>query len=224
VIPYIRQRGGDVKLFVLTHPHLDHVGGAESVLEALTPAVYWDGAYLSPNRAYRASLAIAERNGIEWRRVRPGDEMRIDGVLFRAMAPDSTWTMAQDDPNNASTVIMVEYGSVRFLLTGDAEIPEEEWMRERWGDTALRADVLKSGHHGSKTSSGSGFLDAVNPRVAVVSVGAGNTYGLPSPSVMESYARRGTFIMRTDELGSIVVTTDGRRLRVAGSDGAWIVP
>jgi competence protein ComEC len=156
--------------------------------------------------------------------VHPGDEMRIDGVLFRVLAPDSAWTLAQDDPNNASTVVMVEYGSVRFLLAGDAEIPEEDWIRQRWGDTALRADVLKSGHHGSKTSSGGAFLDAVGARVAVVSVGAGNTYGLPSPSVMEDYVRRGMFVLRTDELGSVVVATDGRRIRVAGADAAWIVP
>lgn len=224
VIPYIRQRGGDVLLFALTHPHLDHVGGATSVLDALKPKMYWDGAYLSANRAYRSSLETAQRNGIEWRRVRPGDATRIDGVLFRVLAPDSAWTLAQDDPNNASTVIMVEYGSVRFLLTGDAETPEEDWMQSFWGDTALRADVLKSGHHGSKTSSGTAFLDAVRPRVAVVSVGAGNTYGLPSRSVMEAYARRGMFVLRTDELGSVVVATDGRRIRVAGGDDVWVVP
>ncbi len=224
VIPYIRQRGGDVSLFVLTHPHLDHVGGAASVLDALKPKAYWDGAYLSPNSAYRASLAAAHRNGIPWRRVHPGDEMRIDGVLFRVLAPDSAWTLAQDDPNNASTVIMVEYGAVRILLTGDAEIPEEEWMSSHWGDTALRADVLKSGHHGSKTSSGDAFLNAVQPRVAVVSVGAGNTYGLPSRSVMEAYSRRGMFVLRTDELGSIVIATDGRRIRAAGADAAWVIP
>lgn len=224
VIPYLRQRGGELELFILTHPHLDHVGGAASVLNALKPKAYWDGAYLSPNSAYRASLKSAATNEIAWRRVHPGDQTVIDGVRFKVMAPDSAWTLAQDDPNNASTVIMIEYGNVRWLLTGDAEIPEEQWMRDFWGDSALHADVLKSGHHGSKTSSGDDFLNAVRPRVAVVSVGAGNTYGLPSKSVMENYARRGMFVLRTDELGSIVISTDGHRIRAAGGDGAWIVP
>jgi competence protein ComEC len=119
---------------------------------------------------------------------------------------------------------MVQYGAVRMLLTGDAESPEEEWMATRWGDTALRADVLKSGHHGSKTSSSPRFLDAVRPKVAVVSVGAGNTYGLPSRSTMEAYAERGMAVLRTDHLGSVVVSTDGKRLRVAGGDGIWTIP
>jgi competence protein ComEC len=224
VVPYIRARGGEVAAFVLTHPHLDHVGGAAAVLEALRPKAYWDGAYVSPNSAYRASLATAARRGVSWHRVHPGDSLRVDGVLFRVLAPDSAWTVAQDDPNNASTVIMVEFGSVRLLLTGDAEAPEEQWMAERWGDTALRADVLKSGHHGSKTSSTAAFLDAVHPRVAVVSVGAGNTYGLPSRTVMEAYAARGIVTLRTDEIGSIVVSTDGHRIRFAGADGAWSLP
>jgi competence protein ComEC len=224
VVPYLRKRGGDLALFVLTHPHLDHVGGAESVIEALKPDAYWDAAYVSANTAYRSSLATAARRQVHWRRVRPGDALRLDGVLFRILAPDSAWTVAQDDPNNASTVMMVEYGSVRFLLTGDAEEPEEDWMRAYWGDTALRADVLKSGHHGSRTSSSPAFLDAVRPRVAVISVGAGNTYGLPSRSVIESYVERGMFVLRTDELGSVVVSTDGATLRVAGADGVWAVP
>jgi competence protein ComEC len=156
--------------------------------------------------------------------VHPNDTLRLDGVLLRVLAPDSAWTAASLDPNDASTVLMVEYGRLRFLLMGDAEAPEEQWIEQHWGDSALHADVLKAGHHGSKTSSTAPFLDAVHPRLAVISVGAGNKYGHPSPPVLQAYAERGIVAVRTDQIGSIVVSTDGKRLRLAGPDGLWAVP
>jgi competence protein ComEC len=120
-------------------------------------------------------------------------------------------------------MLMVEYGSTRFLLTGDAERTEEQWLVDRWGD-ALRADVLKAGHHGSRTSSTPPILDAVRPRLAAISVGAGNMYGHPSPPVLQALAERGIVTLRTDLLGSIVIASDGRHLRVAGRDSRWAVP
>lgn len=223
VVPYIRRRGGEVALFVLSHPDADHVGGAASVIEALRPHAFWDAAYLGTSSSYRNALAVAARRGVPWHRVHPGDTLRLDGVLLRVLAPDSAWTAASDDPNDASAVLMVEYGTVRFLLMGDAEAGEEHWIEEHWDDSALHADVLKSGHHGSKTSSTAPFLDAVRPRLAVISVGAGNTYRHPSPPVLQAYAERGILAFRTDQVGSIVVSTDGHRLRIAGPDGAWAV-
>ena len=223
VMPYLERYGGDVALFVLTHPHLDHVGGAATVIQALHPGAYWDGAFLSANEAYRASLRAAEAAHVPWQRVHPGDSLNVDGVRVLALAPDSVWTSGQEDPNNTSAMLMVEFGSVRFLLTGDAEAPEEAWVESRWGGE-LHADVLKAGHHGSKTSSTPSFLDAVHPRVAVVSVGAGNTYGLPSRPVMDAYAARGIVTLRTDEVGTVVVTTDGTHVRIRGGEGVWNVP
>jgi competence protein ComEC len=197
------------------------VGGAASVVAALQPREYWDAAYVAPNASYRASLDAASQHGVSWRRVHPGDSVRIDGVLVRVLAPDSAWTVAQSGPNEASTVLLIEFGVTRMLLTGDAEDDEEAWLLERWGGPALRADVLKAGHHGSRSSSTPPFLDAVRPRIAVVSVGAGNGYGHPHAGVLDAFAARGTVVLRTDELGSVVVSTDGRRIRVAGADGAW---
>jgi competence protein ComEC len=191
------------------------------VLEALRPKVFWDGAYLGTNDSYRAALAVSARRGIQWHRVHPGDTLRVDGVLITVLAPDSAWTVASKDPNDASTVLMVEYGHTRFILMGDAEGPEEAWIRQRWGDSSLHADVLKAGHHGSRTSSTPGFLDAVHPGLAVISVGAGNTYGHPNRPVLQALSARHAIILRTDQLGSVVVSTDGTRLRIAGGDGHW---
>lgn len=224
VVPYIRRRGGDVALFVLSHPDADHVGGAASVLEMLRPREYWDPAFAGVGDPYRASLAAAARRGVAWRRAQTGDSLGLDGVLVRVLAPDSAWTARQRDPNEASIVLMVEYGAVRMLLTGDAEVAQERWLVSRWGAAGLRADVLKAGHHGSRTSSTPVFLDAVQPRLAVISVGAGNTYRHPSAQVLDAFTERDALVLRTDELGSVVVSTDGRRIRVAGGDGRWVVP
>jgi len=221
IVPYLRRRGGQLHAFVLSHPHSDHVGGGASVLSALRPRDYWDAAYVAGSAPYRASLAEATRLGVAWRRVHPGDAFEIDEVAIRILAPDSAWTASLDDANEASAVALIAYGTVRFLLTGDAETQEERWMLQRYG-ADLRADVLKVGHHGSSTSSTPEFLDAVQPRVALVSVGAANTYGHPSPTVIRSLIARGTQVLRTDQLGTLVVRTDGRTVTVTAGGEQWI--
>ncbi len=222
VIPYLRRFGGELELFVLTHPHSDHVGGAATVLRALHPAAYRDAAFAGGSAAYRQSLTAASALGVPWARVHPGDSLVVDGVSVLFLAPDSAWTARLRDPNLASTVAVVNYGDVRFLLTGDAEAPEEAWLLEHVARD-LRADVLKVAHHGSSTSSTGAFLDAVHPRVALVSVGVGNGYGHPDPGVMEELRARGAEVLRTDQLGTIVVRTDGQSLRIAAGGREWTV-
>jgi competence protein ComEC len=221
VVPYLRRRGGELHAFVLSHPHSDHVGGGASVLAALRAREYWDGAYVTGSEPYRASLAEAARGRVSWHRVHPGDSLRLDGVRIRFLAPDSAWTVSLRDPNEASAVALVEYGRIRFLMTGDAERGEEEWMLAR-GVTELRADVLKVAHHGSSTSSTPAFLDAVNPRIALISVGAANTYGHPSPSVVRSLVNRGAQVLRTDHVGTVVVRTDGQSISVEAGGERWV--
>ena len=224
VLPYIRTRGGDVSAFVLSHPHLDHVGGAPAIIGATRPAQYFDAAFAGGTDAYRASLESAAVYGVRWQRVHPGDTTSIDGVRLRFLAPDSVWTASLTDANLASTVLRVEFGDVSFLLVGDAERPEEQWLLDHTPPEFLRADVLKVGHHGSKTSSGAEFLSAVNPRLALVSVGRGNSYGLPSPQVIREYQDRRIPLLRTDVAGTTVVRTDGHSLLIATAARHWSLP
>jgi competence protein ComEC len=141
-------------------------------------------------------------------------------VKIRFLAPDSVWTASLSDPNEASAVALVQYGRVRFLMTGDAEAGEEEWILAHNADE-LSADVLKVGHHGSSTSSTDAFVAGVRPRVALVSVGAANTYGHPSIDVVRALGAAGAQVLRTDQLGSVVVRTDGRSLTVDAGGGQW---
>lgn len=220
VVPYLARRGGRLDAFVLSHPHTDHVGGAAAVERALGPVLYLDPGFAAGGEAYRGSLAEARRDGSVWRRVHPGDSLAVDGVVISLLAPDSAWTAGLNDPNLASTVALVRYGVVRFLLVGDAEAAEEAWVLARYG-SSLRADVLKVGHHGSSTSTTEEFLDAVRPRVALVSVGAANRYGHPSPEVLYRLAAHRATVLRTDLLGTLVVRTDGHSLWLEADGDTW---
>jgi competence protein ComEC len=223
VLPYLARRGGGLVAFILSHPHTDHAGGAATVISALHPAYYFDAAFAGNADAYRESLIRAREAGTEWHRVHPNDSLTVDGVVIRFLGPDSSWTAALTDPNLASTIVLVRVGQVRILLVGDAERPEEEWLVAHYGDS-LHADVLKVGHHGSSTSSTGPFLDAVRPRIALVSVGTGNSYGHPSAAVMATLAARGAQVLRTDRLGTIVVRTDGQRLMIDANGESWELP
>lgn len=222
VIPYVRRRGGEVALLVLTHPHADHIGGARSVLRALGVREIRDAAFVERSATYRELLGEAEARGTRWQRARPGERIDVDGVELEFLAPDSAWTASLRDPNEASTVVRVRYGGVRFLLTGDAERGEESWLLAHARD-ALAAEVLKVSHHGSGTSSTPEFVTAVAPRLALVSVGASNLYGHPSADVMRRLVDAGATVLRTDQLGTIVVHTDGRELDVESGGRRWRV-
>ncbi len=224
VIPYLRRHGGAVALFVLSHPHDDHAGGAASVLRALHVPRWWEPAFVTASPGYTDALqALRETRG-QWERVRPGTVFRLDGVTFTVLAPDSAWTAAQHDANETSVVLRVQFGRHRMLLTGDAERNEEQWLLQHYPAETLRADVLKVGHHGSRTSSTPAFLDAVAPRVALASLGAGNRYGHPAPETVLALLRRGIPMFRTDHEGVVVVRSNGVRLQVLAGEDRWTLP
>jgi len=223
VVPYVAHRGGAVALFVLSHPHADHVGGAATTFGALRPRRFLDPGYVGTTPSYRDALAIAARERIPWQRVRPGDSLVVDEVVLTALAPDSAWVAGLTDANLASSVLVARIGAVRVLLTGDAEAKEEQWLLDR-DPRALEADVLKVGHHGSRTSTTPAFLAAVRPRLALVSVGAHNAYGHPDADVVQRLHAAGAQLLRTDRAGTIVVRTDGRTIDVEARGERWRIP
>lgn len=220
IVPYLRRAGGRLSDLVLTHPHADHIGGAGSVMRALRPERLHDAGFIEGSEVYAALLGEARQLGIQWLRVQPGRTLEFDGATVEFLAPDSAWVAGLRDPNAASAVIRVRFGAVALLLTGDAEAAEEAWLL-RHDAAALRATVLKVAHHGSRSSSGAAFLEAVGPRLALVSVGAGNSYGHPSPDVMLRLVDAGATVLRTDQLGSIVLRSDGTELEVEVAGIRW---
>lgn len=221
IIPHVRRLGGSVAALVLTHADLDHIGGAASLVSRLAPERLVEPAFVATSGAYGVLLDSAEVTGVRWTAARQGQVLDLDGVAVRVLGPDADWLAAQTGPNDASTILRVEYGDIRILLVGDAERAQEAHLLERLGPDALRADVLKVGHHGSRTSSTDAFLDAVRPRVALVSVGRDNAYGHPSPSVLAALAARHIAVFRTDVSGTLVLRTDGRTVTVRTASGTW---
>ena len=223
VLPHLRRYGGPVAALVLSHPHSDHIGGAVTLIDALRPAALYDGGYVEPSGTYRDVLLAAARRGVPWRRPVPGDSLVVDEAVLTFLAPDSQWVTSLHDPNDASLVVMVRIGARRILFMGDAELAEEEWLL-RTHAGRLRADVLKVGHHGSRTSSSPALLDAVRPAAALISVGAGNDYRHPAPGTIDALEVAGAHILRTDLVGPIVVRTDGRELTIHADAETWHLP
>jgi competence protein ComEC len=223
VLPYLTERGGTLEAFVLSHPHADHVGGAASVIRALRPRWYFDPAYAGGTSTYRASLMAAQESGSRWRRAVPGDSLVVDEVVMTILAPAAGWADSLSDPNEASVVVRVRVGAVVFLMTGDAEAGEENWLVAN-SAASLRADVLKVAHYGSRTSTTPEFLAAVRPRLALISVGTGNMYRHPSPEIVRALAVSGVAMLRTDLSGAVVVRTNGRRIEVESQGERWELP
>jgi competence protein ComEC len=200
LLPMLVDRGvRHIDVAVLTHVHPDHCGGLPAVLENLDVGSLW----ISPRRfrgdCAQQVLQACSRRAIPIRLVHDGEVRVVGSLSMQAFVADRTFKHSPE--NNSSVVLRVRIGRWTSLLTGDVERDAEASLATR----DIRADVLKVGHHGSRTSSTAALLDAVRPRIALISCGLHNTFGHPHPSVVESLRSRGIHTWRTDRNGVIDV-------------------
>jgi competence protein ComEC len=211
-VPFLERHGvRRVEALVITHGHADHVGGAPALLQRLPVSVAVEPEAPISESAYFDFLEALAASEARWVAGRPGLAFELDSVRFRVLHPDTAWRGWSADVNDDSVILLVEYGGFRAVLAGDAGVAAEEALRSRIG----RVDLLKVGHHGSRTSSGAPWLTELSPTLAIVSVGA-NNYGHPAPEVLDRLGAHRASIWRTDREGTISVVTDGRQVRVTG--------
>jgi competence protein ComEC len=214
VLPWLRAHGARrIEALVLTHPHLDHVGGAPAVLQGIPVGRLIDPGLAFGTPMYLDALRAAEARHVAWNAARQGRVLRIDGVELKFLWPTADVLDAPGDANDISAVIQVRYGEFSALLTGDAPAFVEHALVGRYG-ASLRSQLVKAGHHGSRTATSEEWLRAVHPALAVISCGRRNKYGHPAPETVARLRADGVQVARTDEDGTVVV-------QVAPGGRAW---
>jgi competence protein ComEC len=213
ISPYLWSRGiRSLDIVVATHAHADHIGGLPAIFENFHPRELWVGA--NPQQAL---LDHAARLHIPVTHCHAEPAFDLSGAHVEILSPPPDFPPTKTI-NNDSLAFRVTFGARAFLLTGDMERPMES--RLLYQNAELHADVLKVGHHGSKTSTIQPFLDAVSPSIAVISDGFENSFGHPHKDVLARLEERHAAVLRTDLDGLITIRTDGQHITWAkGASG-----
>ena len=196
---------------VATHPHADHIGGMSVILKDFQVLHFISNGETQTTKVYQDMLQTINDKNISFRVVHTGDKIDFaQGLEVTALNPPNK-RFTSDPINQNSVVLKVVDNKVAFLFMGDAGIEAETSMLKNGDD--VKADVLKVGHHGSRTASSEAFITAVKPSLSIVSVGTGNTYGLPDEDVI-ARLNSASQVLETEQSGTITVTTDGSKYSV----------
>ncbi len=211
LIRYLENAGVQtIDYLFLTHPHTDHMGGAVKLMEHFPVKQVYLTNRTHTTVSYRKLIQTIKNKNIKRVQAKAGVTINFTKKLRgEIVAPNQTY----DDINASSIVLKVTHGSNSFLFTGDATIETEQDILKDGYDVS--ADVYKVAHHGSSTSNSSEFLNAVNPSICVIEVGKNNSYGHPHREIKELLNKMKVDVYRTDLNGSIIITSNGKKLSVS---------
>lgn len=202
LVQYIQSLGiQKIDYLVGTHAHEDHIGGIDDIINNFEIGTfYMPYDTKTTSKTYKDVIQAANNKNLKIQNPKVGDQIQVGEAQGTVMAVDNE---NPEEINNSSIVLQFTYGTQKYLFMGDAETQVEN--SKQWEDI----DVLKVGHHGSNTSSSVNFIKQVQPELAIISVGKGNTYNLPKQNIIERLESIGAKIYRTDESGTIYLTSDG---------------
>ena len=199
---------------IITHPHADHIGGAAVVFKEFTVKEVYDNGQATSTNLYRTYLKTIRDKKIAYKHLAAGDELDFGGgMVFKVLSPTKAMLQSGEDLNGNSIVGRLVYNDFSILFTGDSTADAEKNMLKTFG-SALQSTVLKSPHHGSKSSSDLAYLKAVAPEAALISLGAGNEYGHPHKGTLNKYEKQHITVYRTDLDGTIALQSDGRKYTI----------
>lgn len=205
VTAYLQDQGiSTLDYVVATHPHSDHIGGMNEILNNFQVEHFVDSGYPHTSKTYENMLTTIDQKNIPFQVAQAGQKIDFDpAVDIEILNPAKTYS---EDLNENSVVLKVTYGTTSFLLMGDAGLETEERIMKAGYN--VDSDILKVGHHASRSGSGASFISAVSPEVSVIEVGAGNDYGHPHAEILERL-QKASKVYRTYLDGTITITTDG---------------
>jgi len=208
VVPYLRAAGvSHIDLLILTHPHADHIGQVPQVMAAFSVVEVWMPGWEHSTQTFERAIDAILQSEAGYHEPRAGETVQIGSITVAVVHPVDP---LQDIHDNIA--VRIVFGEFAALYTGDAEIHHELEMIQRGHN--LRAQVLQLGHHGSRTSSATAFLQAVGAEVAVYSAGSGNQFGHPHSEVVDRITSMGIELYGTDVHGTVLVISDGTNYRV----------
>ncbi len=197
---------GKLEVMVATHAHADHIGGLTGVLNSYEVEQIWHSGDTSTSKTYITFIEAVNNEGAAVHTGKRGDLITTGNLSFEVLNPDSP----NGTSNNNSLVLWMRYGNIDFLFEGDAEEEAEKEILMAFGLVLRNIEILKLGHHGSRTASSPDYLAAVHPAVAIYMAGKGNTYGHPHQETLTNLENIGARILGTDVNGTISVSTDGQ--------------
>lgn len=211
IVSYLNTQGvKKVDILVGTHPHEDHIGSLDTVINTFDIGQVYMPKVTHATKTFEDVLIAIKNKGLKITPATGGANIDFSpNTKVEIIAPNSA---KYESINNYSAVIKLTYGKTSFLFTGDAEdISENEMLAQKYD---LKAGILKVGHHGSSSSTTQSFINSVSPQYAVISVGKGNDYGHPHKEVLNRLSEGDIQVLRTDESGTIIFTTDGKKIEV----------